>query len=127
MASTTAFAQTTPATPPVSPPTSTIEKKMAPPHSTSTALEIITLTDEQAKIWIDKVVYSADGKNVGEVAALTRDGSGKVIEIHADIGGFLGLGQTRALTLRWHPRHCLAWPLAALPFTIHICRQMSVG
>jgi hypothetical protein len=53
------------------------------------------LTDEQAKGWIDKVVYDSDGKKFGEVAAFARDGSGKVTEMHADTGGFLGLGQTR--------------------------------
>lgn len=55
----------------------------------------MSLTDEQAKNWIDKVVYSSDGKNVGEVAAFKRDDSGKVTEMHADIGGLLGYGQTR--------------------------------
>jgi hypothetical protein len=51
--------------------------------------------DFQAKGWIDKVVYDSDGKKFGEVAAFARDGSGKVTEMHADIGGFLGMGQTR--------------------------------
>lgn len=53
------------------------------------------LTDEQAKTWIDKTVYSSDNKNVGEVAAFKRDASGKVSELHADIGGFLGIGERR--------------------------------
>jgi PRC-barrel domain len=93
MVSTAAFAQTTaPSTPPASPAPVAAEKKMTPPASAS---EVITLTDAQAKGWIDKAVYSSDGKNVGEVVAFTRDGSGKVREMHADIGGFLGLGQTR--------------------------------
>lgn len=93
MASTAAFAQTTtPATPPASPAPSAAEKKIAPPTA---AGEVITLTDEQAKGWVDKAVYSSDGKNVGEVVAFSRDGAGKVTEMHADIGGFLGLGQTR--------------------------------
>jgi hypothetical protein len=87
MGSVAAFAQTTPPTPPASQPPSAVEK--------ATASEVITLTDEQAKGWIDKVVYSSDGKKVGEVAAFARDGSGKVTEMHADIGGFLGYGQTR--------------------------------
>lgn len=55
----------------------------------------LTLTDDQAKNWINKAVYSSDGKNIGEVAAFTRDASGKVTEMHADIGGFLGIGETR--------------------------------
>jgi hypothetical protein len=41
--------------------------------------------------WIGRSVYSSDGKNLGEVAKL--NGS----DIYVDIGGFLGLGETRAL------------------------------
>jgi hypothetical protein len=95
MLSAAAFAQTTPPTPPESQGPSAVEKTMTPPASRPVASEVITLTDEQAKGWIDKVVYSSDGKNVGEVAAFARDSSGKVTEMHADIGGFLGYGQTR--------------------------------
>jgi hypothetical protein len=72
---------TTPATPSVTPP--------------STMGDIKTLSEDQAKAWIDKPVYSMDGKNVGEVATLVRDSSGKVTGLHADIGGFLGMGETR--------------------------------
>ncbi len=54
-----------------------------------------TLSDDEAKEWINKVVYSSDDKNVGEIAAIERDSSGQVKELHADIGGFLGLGETR--------------------------------
>jgi hypothetical protein len=53
------------------------------------------LTDAQANAWINKTVYSSDAKNVGEVSTVQRDASGKVTELHADIGGFLGLGETR--------------------------------
>ena len=55
----------------------------------------LTLTEEQALGWVNKNVYSSDGKNLGEVAAFARDGSGKVTEMHADVGGFLGIGETR--------------------------------
>jgi len=55
----------------------------------------MTMTDAEAKNWVDKPIYSSDNKNIGEVAALNRDASGKVVELHADIGGFLGLGETR--------------------------------
>ena len=55
----------------------------------------MTLTDEQAKAWVDKVIYTSDGKNVGEVAALLRDPSGNVTELHAAVGGMLGIGETR--------------------------------
>lgn len=93
MASTAALAQTTSPVSPAPAP-SAAEQKMAPPAASATS-QVITLTDEQAKGWIDKAVYSSDGKNVGEVVAFSRDGSGKVTEMQADIGGFLGLGQTR--------------------------------
>lgn len=55
----------------------------------------LTLTEEQAKSWIGKSVYSSDNKELGEVAAFARDSTGKVTEMHADIGGFLGIGETR--------------------------------
>lgn len=54
-----------------------------------------SLTDQEAKSWIDKPVYSSDGKKVGEVAAFQRSGDNSVTEMHADIGGFLGIGETR--------------------------------
>jgi hypothetical protein len=72
--------------------------KAPPPAGTMPAEKMdhsLTLTDDQAKNWINKAVYSSDGKNIGEVAAFTRDASGKVTEMHADIGGFLGIGETR--------------------------------
>ncbi len=55
----------------------------------------IMLTAEQAKSWVGKPVYSSDGKNVGEIAAFARGADDKVSEMHADIGGFLGIGETR--------------------------------
>jgi ribosomal 30S subunit maturation factor RimM len=54
-----------------------------------------TMTEAEAKALIDANVISSDKKNVGEVAAIQRDGSGKVTELHADVGGFLGIGETR--------------------------------
>lgn len=96
MASAAAFAQTTmPASPPASPAPPAVEQKMAPPASTSIAPGVITLTDEQAKGWVDKVVTSSDGKDLGQVAAFVRNPSGKVTEMHIDTGGFLGFGETR--------------------------------
>lgn len=92
---------TTPTTPPSTtmpsapstitpPPTVDTTGRMSP-----TATDSIMLTDEQAKGWVNKPLYSSDGKNLGEVAAFTRDGAGKVTEMHADVGGFLGIGETR--------------------------------
>lgn len=55
----------------------------------------IVLTADQAKDWVGKTVYSSNGKNVGEVAAFARGSDDKVNEMHIDIGGFLGMGETR--------------------------------
>jgi hypothetical protein len=79
-----ALAQTAP-TPPQSPPPAA-----AKPNATT-----VTLTEEQAKSWIDKPVFSSDGKEVGEVAAFKRAADSSVLEMHADIGGILGIGETR--------------------------------
>ena len=54
-----------------------------------------TMTDAEAKALVDRVVYSSDNKNLGEVAAILRDPTGHVTELHADLGGFLGIGETR--------------------------------
>lgn len=76
---------------------STTPSTTSPSATTGTTMskEGITLTEEQARGWVDKTVYSSDGKNLGEVAAIQLDSSGKISELHADIGGFLGLGETR--------------------------------
>jgi hypothetical protein len=55
----------------------------------------ITLTEEQAKSWIDKLVFSSDGAELGEVAALKRAADNTVLELHADIDGILGSGEIR--------------------------------
>jgi hypothetical protein len=51
------------------------------------------ITDQEAKAWVGKHVYSSDGKDLGEVAAILRTADNKITELRADIGGFLGLGQ----------------------------------
>jgi PRC-barrel domain len=79
-----AMAQTTPPTPQPSPPAA-----MTPDTSK------ITLTEEQAKSWIDKPVFSSDGKELGDVAEFKRAADNTVLEMRADIGGFLGFGRTR--------------------------------
>lgn len=73
-------------------PAQTAPVPMPPAVAASSSL---SLTDAQVKAWVDKAVYSSDDKKVGEVAAFARDGTGKVTELHADIGGFLGMGETR--------------------------------
>ena len=98
LASAVAFAQTSaPSTSPTNPVPPAIERSTMPPMATTpgTAMETPTLNEQQAKDWINKVVYSSENKKVGEVAAFTRDATGKVTEMHADIGGFLGIGETR--------------------------------
>lgn len=55
----------------------------------------IRLTSQEVELWIDKPVYSSDGKKLGEVASFQRSADNTVTEMLADIGGFLGLGETR--------------------------------
>ena len=44
-----------------------------------------------SKAWVGRDVYSSDGEDLGEVAAISDD------QIYVDMGGFLGLGETRVL------------------------------
>lgn len=93
-----------PATTTTSPAAKTTEpdgKRLAPTGTTASSAAP-TMTEAEAKQWVDKAVYSSDNKNVGDVAAIQRDASGKVTEMHADIGGFLGLGTTR---VKLEPSH----------------------
>ena len=55
----------------------------------------VKLTDAEAEKWINKGVYSSDDKNLGEISGFMRAADGTVQELHADIGGFLGIGETR--------------------------------
>ena len=56
-----------------------------------------TLTEDEVKNWIGGDVYSRDGKKVGDIAELKRDPNNQVTELYVDIGGFFGIGSTRAL------------------------------
>ena len=51
------------------------------------------ITEQEAKTWVGRPVYSSDGKKLGEVAAILRTPDNKVTELRADIGGFLGIGE----------------------------------
>jgi hypothetical protein len=101
LAASAANAQTPPSTAPSGTPSNTPAQAAAPSPapaaapSATTALGAPTLTDEQAKTWVGKTIYSSDQKNMGEVVSFQRDSSGKVTEMQADIGGFLGFGETR--------------------------------
>lgn len=55
----------------------------------------LALTEQDARAWIDRPVYSSDGQKLGEVAALLRTADNKVSELQANIGGFLGIGEHR--------------------------------
>jgi hypothetical protein len=90
LGATVAVAQTTA-------PASPSAEKMSPPATSTTTVtkDGLVLTEAQANAWIKKAVYSSDGKNVGEVTALKRDASGKVAELQAGIGGFIGIGETQ--------------------------------
>jgi hypothetical protein len=112
MLSTAAVAQDAPSPPaaPTTPPAATetapapstapaeIPASPAPSELPSTSADnsaAPVLSDEQAAALKNKVVWSSDQKNIGEVADVVRDSSGRVTEMHADIGGFLGFGETR--------------------------------
>jgi hypothetical protein len=45
--------------------------------------------------WLGRDVYSSDGENLGEVAALYREPESQMANIYVDVGGFLGIGSTR--------------------------------
>ncbi|MBS0241145.1 MAG: PRC-barrel domain-containing protein [Proteobacteria bacterium] len=96
LASTAAFAQTT--APTTTTPHATTPAPSATKPSTSTSLPggtLASMTDAEAKAWVGKNIYSSDNKHIGDVAAIKRDSTGKVTEIEADVGGFLGLGTSR--------------------------------
>ena len=86
-----------PSTQPVTPAPTTDPNATGPRLSPvdSAATSAPTMTEAEAKQWVDKAVYSADNRNVGSVASIMRDASGKVTELQADMGGFLGIGTTR--------------------------------
>ena len=68
-----------------------------PPAAMKPSDTKMTLTEEQARSWIDKRVFSKDGKELGEVAGFKRSIDNTVLEMHADIGGVLGIGETRVV------------------------------
>lgn len=78
--------------------TTTPKTEPAPPAMADTnraTAQKLTLTDAQAKNWIDKPVFSSDNAEVGEVVAIKRGPDNIVTEMHADIGGMMGMGETR--------------------------------
>jgi hypothetical protein len=66
-----------------------------PPAGMTADAAKMTLTDAQAKSWVDKPVFSSDNKEIGEVVAFKRGADNVVTEMHADVGGTMGMGETR--------------------------------
>lgn len=64
------------------------------PAITAPSANSVMLTADEAKNWVGKPVYSSDDKKIGEVVAFARSTDNSVTEMHAGIGGFLGLGET---------------------------------
>jgi hypothetical protein len=90
---------TTPASPPAKPGNTAATDTKSPAATADTkktaSAAKMTLSEQQAKSWIDKPVYSSDGKEIGEIVEFKR-GTGDVVqEMHADIGGMLGMGEAR--------------------------------
>lgn len=75
--------------------TTTVPLPTPPAAAATPAAAALMLTADQAKLWIGKPVYSSDNTKIGEVAAFARGTDNTVNEMHADIGGFLGMGETR--------------------------------
>ena len=74
----------------------TLAQMSSPTVATSTATnQPLVLSDEQANRTIGMSIYSSDAKKVGEVSELKRDASGKVTELAAGVGGYLGQGDVR--------------------------------
>jgi hypothetical protein len=69
----------------------------AKPNTATTAAKPtnMTLTEQQAKSWVGKPVYSSDNKKLGEIVEFKRGTDNVVQEMRAEIGGFLGMGETR--------------------------------
>ena len=89
-----AIAQTSPSQAPTAPAQPTPSRIPAAPTMTAPAAGDMMLTAAEADSWIGKPVYSSDDKKVGEVIAFARASDNKVTEMHAGIGGFLGMGET---------------------------------
>jgi hypothetical protein len=65
--------------------------KSIDPQSVDTSAKTGTfVADEQ---WVGRYVYSSDGKDLGKIASVRKNGTSS--EIYFDMGGFLGLGATR--------------------------------
>ena len=82
---------TTPATP-VTPPAATTATTPTPAPAPQSSGPKMTMA--QATAWKDKPVYSSDAKKIGEVRSFSRAADDSVLELLADIGGFMGIGES---------------------------------
>lgn len=55
----------------------------------------ITLTKDEVETWKGRAVYDNAGKEIGDIAAFKLSDDGRVQEMHIDVGGLLGIGETR--------------------------------
>ena len=53
-----------------------------------------TYTIAEGKKWVGKQIHSSNGESNGELSDLVEGADGNVEAFHANIGGFLGLGET---------------------------------
>jgi opacity protein-like surface antigen len=67
----------------------------APAVAAAPAVASLTLTTQDGLAWANKPVYSLDGTNLGKVVDFQRGTDNAVIGMHADVGGFWGIGMTR--------------------------------
>jgi sporulation protein YlmC with PRC-barrel domain len=67
--------------------------KSTDPQSADTGTKAGTFIANET--WVGRSVYSSDGKELGKVASLKKDGNQG--DLYVDLGGFLGLGATRTL------------------------------
>jgi hypothetical protein len=65
--------------------------KSTDPQSADAGAKTATLVPDQQ--WVGRYVYSSDGKDLGKIASVKKNGTSG--EIYFDMGGFLGLGATR--------------------------------
>jgi len=87
-------ADTTTTVDPVTAPAATATTS-APSPVAKRAGTSLTLTEQDGLTWTNKPVYSLDGTNLGKVVDFQRGTDNGVVSMHADVGGFWGMGMTR--------------------------------
>jgi hypothetical protein len=74
---------------PMHPPTGRVGEAVPPEKSTDQPSKTAGAALTPSQEWVDRAVFSSDGKELGKVTAFEQDG------IFVDLGGFLGLGERR--------------------------------